>query len=97
MRFFIISILASCAFAAPTVQNNQAKTLSEVLNKAGNDTLKALYSKAAILQFVGQTAANAAVEGGRSSAEYVTGINFEANLNKTEERIKGSIHKPRGQ
>lgn len=75
----------------PTSTNKDA-TLAELIEKVSNDTMMVVKSKAAVVQFLTETAANAAAEGGRNGVGFVSDvakrIELEAGLNKTEEYVK---------
>ncbi len=99
LKIFLVLLLASnLAFGAPFFnrdrpQTKKPQTLSEVLQRVQNDTLQAVYSKAAVVQFIGETMANAAVEGSRVAGRTVAARTpnvpeLEAAVNKTEEYIK---------
>ena len=78
MKWLIILSLLSQTLAAPTLPSlpgpRQGATFQDVLDDVWQNTLKAGYSKAAVIQFLGDTSVNAAVESLRVGTDYVKGI-----------------------
>ena len=91
----ILPLLAAQTLAVPTFPlpsipgtRNKDATFQEVLENVWDSSVKAGYSKAAVLQFMGDTSYNAAAEGIKEVGDYIKSIDLEANVNATEEAIK---------
>ena len=99
---FILPLFLTSVLTAPTLPKlnlplpnfevRQHATLGGALNDVVQDTLKAGYSGAAVLQFLGGTTVNAGVEAYKAGQNYVKesidSIDLEAAVNATEEVVK---------
>ena len=84
MKWLIILSLLSQTLAAPTLPSlpgpRQGATFQDVLDDVWQNTLKAGYSKAAVIQFLGDTSVNAAVESLKVGTDYVKGIGIKTQF-----------------
>ena len=91
MKWLIVLSLLSQTLAAPTLPSlpgpRQGATFQDVLDDVWQNTLKAGYSKAAVIQFLGDTSVNAAVESLRVGISKIVIISKSKKLPGTQKNL----------
>ena len=91
LAFLILATfcIAKC-LSKPTFRDHEFEdgaTFRDVLKQVSDDTVMAAKSKTAVLQFLGESTVNAALEGIDIGVDFARNIDVEDRINKTEQAI----------